>query len=248
MKKMKNAVTLLIIICSLPTNLFSQEKSLVDMNFGTDLASRYVWRGIDYGRSPSIQPYLSFSLKNVEIGSWGAFTTNLPGLQETDIYLSYAPVNFLSFKCTDYFFPDDKLNKNKYFDYANDKTTHLLEMLVSFSAAEFGVPLDISGGTVFYGADKINLYDENDPQNTEQNFSTYFEMVYSTSVNSCPLNAFLGFTTHEGLYGTGFGVVNIGISGTKTFQFENNFGIGLTSSLIVNPQLENIHLVFVVSL
>ena len=34
----------------------------VRFSLGADLASRYIWRGKDYGNSPAIQPNVSFSL------------------------------------------------------------------------------------------------------------------------------------------------------------------------------------------
>ncbi len=36
----------------------------LSLNLGTDIMSRYVWRGTDFGRSPGIQPFLSLFYKN----------------------------------------------------------------------------------------------------------------------------------------------------------------------------------------
>ena len=59
------------------------------ISIGVDLMSRYVWRGTDYGSSPSIQPSLELGLGGFALGVWGAYTTNLPGVQELDLYATY---------------------------------------------------------------------------------------------------------------------------------------------------------------
>jgi len=66
-----------------------EEEKNSPISIGVDLMSRYVWRGTDYGSSPSIQPSLELGLGGFALGVWGAYTTNLPGVQELDLYATY---------------------------------------------------------------------------------------------------------------------------------------------------------------
>ena len=64
------------------------------LNMGADLMSRYVWRGTDYGDSPSIQPYLSLAYKNFEIGCWNSFSATNK-YREIDLYILNNPYRLL---------------------------------------------------------------------------------------------------------------------------------------------------------
>ena len=56
--------------------------------------SRYIWRGTDYGHSPSIQPTLSLTAGGFEIGGWGAIATN-SFFQEIDLVCKVYTEEFL---------------------------------------------------------------------------------------------------------------------------------------------------------
>ena len=228
--------------------LMAQESGgKVELNLGADFMSRYVWRGIDYGRSPSIQPYLSLTTGKFEFGAWGAFTTNGLNIQETDLYVTYSISDALSITVTDYFFPDDALDENNYFDFSNDGTGHLLEVLASYTLPG-NIPVSISGATVFYGADKVNFYPGNDLLNDKLNYSTYLEFRYATSISGKEIETFMGLTTHNGLYGDGFGIVNLGITGSDEVKITEAYSLPISCSLIFNPQKQNVFLVFGISI
>ena len=80
--------------------------------FGADLVSRYVFRGLDYGDSPAIQPAFTFSKKGFSLGAWGsyAFIATPTGI-EADLFTSYEFDFGLSAGITDYYFPDERLTK-----------------------------------------------------------------------------------------------------------------------------------------
>ncbi len=64
---------LFFIIIAAP--IYAQEFSV-----GTDVVSRYIWRGTDLGENtPSIQPTISFSAGGFTTGFWGAWPTANPG-------------------------------------------------------------------------------------------------------------------------------------------------------------------------
>lgn len=209
-------------------------------NVSADIYSRYVWRGLDYGSSPSIQPTLSLSKKNFEIGYWGAIST-LGTYNEVDLYLKYTLKGFY-IVATDYFFPVNSIPATKterYFNYEDKTTGHIFEGIIGWKGSE-KFPLYIFAGTSFYGADKDTSGDNR--------YSTYAEAGYSFKIKDKSLDVFVGFTPTEGLYGNSIGVVNLGLTGTKKIKINSDFELPAKVSLVFNPQTEGINLIFGISL
>jgi hypothetical protein len=223
------------------TGLFANTFSV-----GTDIMSRYIWRGTDFGNSPSIQPTLEYSTGNLSIGTWGAFSTEVDIYQELDLYVSYTMLEMLTIGVTDYFFPSYKTTempiKNNYFNYDADETGHIFEANLAFNCKK--IPLTISANIAFYGGDKLV---ESDGE-TSQAYSTYIEAAYSGKLNDVQWNTFIGFTPTEGLYGNTMGVVNLGLNLSKEVKITETYSLPVNGGLIVNPQAENIFLVFGISL
>ena len=80
----KSIVSKLLLFIIIAAPLYAQELSV-----GSDFVSRYIWRGTDFGNSPSIQPTVAFSTGGLTIGFWGAYATN-DVYQETDFYGGYS--------------------------------------------------------------------------------------------------------------------------------------------------------------
>ena len=206
-----------------------------EVSLGTDVVSRYVWRGTDFGRSPSIQPTLKLNAYGVSLGAWGAFTTsNTTPAQEADLFLSYTTTNsLLTFTVNDYFFPNETVARNHYFNYNENETGHILEGTVALNPSE-KLPFGLLAGYNFYGADKDN--------------SIYLEAYYNTSVKNLPVSIFCGATTDRGIYGTEAGVINLGVKATKEIQVSEAFKLPVYTSVITNPQAGNIFIVLGVTL
>ena len=43
------------------------------VGFGADVVNRYVWRGTDFGNAVSVQPGMSISYGNIEVGAWSSW-------------------------------------------------------------------------------------------------------------------------------------------------------------------------------
>mgnify|MGYP002639652514 CR=1 FL=1 len=245
MKKHNLFTILFLILIVLGGNTIQAQEEAKESPFSVnvDLMSRYVWRGTDFGASPSIQPGLSFNKWGLTVGAWGAYATNLPGVQEADLYLSYNITDMFTLTFTDYFFPDE-INGYKYFNYKEASTGHIFEGSISFNGTE-KFPLSVLLATNFYGADARRLNDDGTTGNIQ--YSTYAELSYAFKY----FEAFMGFnlTTPDadkgeaGFYGDSFGVVNLGVSAAKDIQITEKFSLPLTASLITNPQSEKIYLV-----
>jgi hypothetical protein len=214
------------------TVAFSQEESESPFSVTTDIYSRYLWRGTDFGGSPAIQPGLSYSKGGFTAGAWASYTTNGNQTQECDLYLSYTFLKeMLTVTATDYFFPVDGA-MNKYFNYNDTTTGHIFEMAVAFNGTE-KLPLGILVATNLYGADPRK--DNGDPY-----YSTYIEANYQFK----HVKLFAGFNPIEsGFYGDYLGFCNIGATAKKEIKITDNFSVPVSVSLITNPQKENIFLV-----
>lgn len=238
MKKRSLLAAAVIMLLALTPNMMAQETAKSSLDFGSDVVSRYVWRGTDFGNSPSIQPYLSYSIAGFEIGAWGSFATNGADMQEVDLYASYTFLeDMFSVGVTDYFFPSSGVVMNDYFDYSDSTTGHIYEGNLSFNGTD-RIPLSFAANYNFYGADKDK--------------SWYFELGYNGNCKTVDYNVFIGATTGEGIYLTpgadGFSVVNVGLGLSKDIRITDKWSLPVFGQLITNPQAQNIFFVFGFSL
>ena len=237
---MKNVnATFVIVILLILTN-FSNIYSQSEISLGADLVSRYIWRGADFGNSPSIQPTLAISNSGFEIGVWGAYQlgrdTNSNPADEIDFSIGYSfgigetTFNLLA---TDYYYPN---SGKKFGNFKNDGLgAHIIETSASFSGPE-SLPL--------YFSASVNVYNEVDN-------SAYFEIGYSTSVQNTSLSFFAGATTGGDnlYYGTrNFNFINLGVTAVKDIKITDDFSFPIFGSFILNPNIEIAYFVFGISL
>ncbi len=229
------------------------------INFGADLMSRFIWRGIDFGNSPAIQPNLSFSWKGLNIGAWGsyAFTpytvtvndslVNAGTYSETDLYISYT-YKWFTLMVFDYFTVNG-LNPNegnRYYDFNNASTGHTFEGCFSFDGPE-NFPLQFLAGTLFYGADKDRDSTGVYGAGTHNNYSTYFELAYKINLAKIgvELRPFIGgIPFGSSWYGPYAGVTNLGLTAKKEVPITQQYSLPVQVSLITNPQAQSVFIVF----
>lgn len=208
-----------------------------NFDVGTDFFNRYVWRGTDFGNSPAIQPWASYSNSGFTIGAWGSYATNSNSMQEADLFVSYDIQEVITLTVTDYFFPNGMSAGNNYFEYSEDSTAHVLEGTIAFNGLE-NLPLTFMAAMNFYGADSDN--------------SLYFELGYGGTHKAVDYNVFVGAATgNYYLYGKNdddFGIVNVGLTLAKDIRITDNFSLPVSGSLITNPTAESIFIVFGFSL
>ncbi len=211
--------------------------------------SRYIFRGTDFGNSPAIQPYVSLSISNFELGCWGSIATN-SFYQEVDLYAKYTIKKF-SLMLTDYYIPS--LNGSasapdtRYFIYDDKKTAHTFEGCLMYKGGD-KFPLWLMGCAFVYGNDKRWGYDLKKDTTDQSYYSSYFEAGYTIKIHENSLDLFAGFTPTAGAYGDGAGIVNLGITGYRKIKLTNDFELPLKASLIFNPQISNVYFVLGVTL
>ncbi|MCX6304772.1 MAG: hypothetical protein NT040_07380 [Bacteroidetes bacterium] len=236
--------------------------STAAFSVGADLVSRYLWRGADYGNSPAIQPALAFSVEGFKAGFWGSYglgqyskqindttVANMGHYSEFDFYLSYTWKGF-TVMAYDYFFPNS-LNPNsgnKYFNFKKNTTGHTLEVCLSWAGPE-KFPLQLYAGTLVYGADKDKDSAGVYGMGSGNNFSTYFEAAYQFNIKGFGVKPFVGgIPFGSAWYGPYGGVINTGLTVSKSIVVTRDFSLPVFGSVIANPQAESVFLVFGISL
>ena len=187
------------------------------VGFGADVVNRYVWRGTDFGNAVSIQPGMSISHGNIEVGAWASWAITGGGANENDLYASFSS-GPIGITLTDYYFPG-LTDDDSFFSYSNDDAVHILE--VSASLAPDGMPLSALVAYNFSG----------DPDD-----SFWVEATYDLGeMEGTAVSVTAGFG--NGIYTTDTdpALASVGLSMSKGDYF---------ASYILNPDKESSFLVF----
>jgi uncharacterized protein (TIGR02001 family) len=233
MKRKKLLFILMLLFSASAIKAVEESKTESPFSFGADLVSRYIFRGLDFGSSPAIQPSFAYSIKGFTIGAWGsyAFVATPTGI-EADLYAAYE-FNFgLTIGATDYYFPGEQLKisddgiiaperSGDYFNYADN---HFFEINATQSFKNFYL-------TANYGA--VNMSN-----------AVYFEAGYGFKW----IDVFMGAGNKFYSLSGEFNLVSVGIKGTKEIDLTKKYAISLSSSVILNPNARQIHLVFCLGL
>ena len=260
---MRRAITLsFFVIFLISGQVFCQDslKYKADIQFGADLMSRYLWRGLDVGGGvPAIQPTVKFNVGNpnhqFSLSAWGSYPLSTGVNQEIDLTAAYTCHNMLTFMVCDYFFPGLNTGpKDKYFSYRQDSTGHVFEGCVMFNGTE-KIPFTLMVATNFYGNDARKMKQTGDSVFVEDGlqYSTYIELGYKARIRGIDVNAFIGGTINnpdESRHETGYylndkaGITNLGLKVSKGIPVTDRYSIPVQASLIVNPMQNKVYLVF----
>ena len=211
-----NTLFIAVFALMLPASSFAQSFSI-----GADFMSRYVWRGVDFGESLSIQPALEFSTDNFAIGSWASYSVSADGAgaNEHDLYMGFT-FGGVYFGITDYYFPGPGTLPFSNFDGDGDGA-HWIELNASVGGTD-DFPLSISG----------NIFVHNDTQN-----SIYLEIGYPFSVEDVDLGVSVGIVPQESaFYGTNaFGITVLGLSASREIPITDAFALPISVMYAINP-------------
>lgn len=190
------------------------------LNTEITLATRNVWRGLDYGSSPSIQGNLAFTKKYFEVGAFG--TTTLNGRKEgygtwLELYAT-AKYKRFSFTLDDYFFFNASDSLNTYFDWNQGSTQHFIESRIKWDSDK----LDLTAGYALY---KNRL---------DKTTGVYLEAEYSPYKNLSFVVGGLTSASWLSFYDQG-GITTLGVIGKRELKFGSGFTANLKTSLLFNP-------------
>ena len=198
------------------------------VGFGADVVNRYVWRGTDFGNAVSVQPGMSISHGNVEVGAWSSWAISGGGANENDLYASFSS-GPIGITLTDYYFPG-LTEDDMFFSYNNysaeeleedeeKSNPHILE--ISASLAPDDVPLSALVAYNFFGDADDSFWAE----------ATYDLGEMEETAVSVTVGFGNGFYTTD----TDPALVSVGLNLGKGDYF---------ASYILNPDKESSFLVF----
>ncbi len=199
---------------------------------GADLVSRYVFRGVDFGDAPAIQPTVEFAAGNFAIGAWGSYSlssnasTGWASMNEADLYASYSFDFGLSLGLTDYYYPGSKWG-----EFGDKISSHALELNLGFETGDLSL------------AANYMLNNSVDGAGAEDGIM-YFEAGYAFKNVDVFVGAGDGWHSDD----TEFAVVNVGLGTSKEIKFSETFSLPVFGQVILNPNTEQLHLVVGISL
>ena len=189
-RKMLLMLTIMLVTMATSVSLNGGEFSL-----GADVYNRYVWRGMDFGNAPVIQPYLAYSTGNLELGAWSSWPLTDQGFNENDLYVSYTYNNF-NITVFDYFYPGYTGNDN--IDDFSDNGAHIIETSARYTYSDLSLMAAVN----------VLGFDTNNSKYIELNYLFYDRKGISASV-------FAGGGDFMYSLDDGFAVTNIGINLAK---------------------------------
>lgn len=242
---MKMKFISIVVLILIAASGFAQESKPghSEISIGADFASMYLWRGLEQGTGPAIQPWGEFSHKGFTLGAWGSY--ELKGeFKEVDLYAKYNYKDF-SLLFIDLFLPDYEGLDPDYFNFNNETTGHISELGLSFNGSE-KIPFSVYGGVILYGVP----IDHQPDDTTASNYSSYFEVNFLGKLNDYSYNVFAGFTpTASNLYETEkFSFINLGLSAKKAIKITSEFEIPIKLILATNPTSKKIFMSLIISI
>lgn len=224
----------IIIILISQTVYANKTDDLLNTNIQVDFRSMHTWRGFAASYSPTIEPSFDISNDNYKTGIW--FAQSLDGnYSELDLFFTYTYRSF-SLTLYDYYCPPSIQASNEITNYEKTSTNHTIELNLSFNGNK-NIPLKILLATMIYG-------DDLNPETNQNYYSTYVQLAYSTEINKNAINLFLGMNTFNGYYGENVGVVNAGLTASRSLNVYKSFVIPVQASLITNPLSNSLFLSF----
>ena len=223
---MKKILAVLLSVVSL-TTVGAQDK--VEATLGVDLVNQYIWRGQDLG-DVSLQPTLGISWKGLSLSTWGSVgISDFSDDKELDLTLEYTYKGF-SVGITDYWF-----STGSYFQYKNDKTTHIWEAGIGY---DFGF-LSLQWYTNFAGNDGLN-------NDSKRAYSSYFELSAPFRFGGLDWTATMGVVpwATTSYNANGFCVTNVSLRATKDFVIKDKYHLPVFAGLTANPRNEELYLRF----
>ena len=196
-----------------------------ETQIGTDLVSRYIWRGQELGQV-SIQPTLGISAWGLSLSAWGSVGLSNPtDTKELDLTLAYGIGGF-NIGVTDYWFNTGLDPLNRYFKYEAGATNHVFEANIGY---DFGFA-SLQWYTNFAGNDLVQ-------SSGQFAYSSYAEVSVPFSLGGAEWSAAAGVVPFAtAFYGTkGFALTNLSLKAEKDIRITDTFSIPLFAQVVVNP-------------
>lgn len=225
------------------------EQPRVGVSMAVDFTSRFIYRGLDLGDSPQIQPRISLHAGGLELSLWASHPIspaaddedNNPRRNVPEIYrevLLWARYDLDLGRATLSPYVQNHYNPNAgaLFDFdGGGEGAHVLQAQLFLVGDADWIPLDVMAGWAFY----------NDPHH-----SVYLEGGYRFQASGLAMRAFAGGTPAASPFnGTDEAALTVlGLSARRTIVVTPAFSLPIAVSFVVNPYTEKPFAAFSVSL
>lgn len=195
------------------TPLCAQERGNWSMTVGTDVASHYLWRGMELG-GPSIQPSAYFDYEKgdwaVCLGWWGTMTVFGDSYNEHDFFVEASWKN-LTLSLTDYGY-------DQYF--GPWKEWHDLDLGLSYTLSE-NIPVTFSWSSIL----------------NQPGIPSYLEASYDFSLSVVDFTVAAGMLPFTSDYygNEGFSICNLNLTAGHEFEFEHGGSLPVSAQVMYNP-------------
>lgn len=227
---------LLIFTSIQPEKAISQELTITP---GVDITSRFIYRGLDLGSSPQIQPSIAFGYGDFNFVLWGshplALTPDGDGYKEVKFWMNYT-FDLGDFTLTPQIENHFDANADL-FDFDEDTGAHVFQ--ASLRAAGKGdVAPDLLLGYTFYGPAENTIY---------------VEAGVGFSVGDVGLRAFASgqYSDPGGFVDLGYDgdfVFNgLGLSASRHLRISNDISVPMGVLFALNPKTERAFMAFSIS-
>lgn len=238
---MMTAAALLVLLTSLamaPQALKAQE---ISVEPSATLTSRFIYRGLDLGSSPQIQPSISMRSGAFNLTLWGshplAVTPDGDEYKEVKFWMNYtfdAGNLTVTPQLENHFDANSDL-----FDFDDATTTHVLQASVNV-AGKGDVAPNVLLGYAFWGNEGLEP-------------TLYIETGVGFDAGDVSLRPFLstqyseegGFVDLD--YGGNFVMSQLGISASRTLEVSETLSVPMSVLVAVNPKTERAFTAFSIS-
>lgn len=224
------ALCCLLCIASMSFAAEEQGKKSINVSWAAQLSTQYIWRGLEFGKGPTIFPQFSLSTGNFSTSLYGAYTTDGKH-REVDICLAYTFPN-LTLGLNDYYFVSPAGEYDHYFDY---KDKHYIELYASYRLPQ--APLWLTLSSYIYGADK---------HDGRQAYSSYAELGYNLALDKqSSLSFHIGGSLNRGFYtsyNSDFAISTIGLEYSRVLHL-GGYSLPISLMYSINPYKEKSYIV-----
>lgn len=216
----------------------------VTLSTSVTLTSRFIYRGIDLGEAPQVQPVLALGVGDFEVAAFSSHPLArpldatvdgpaAPNYREVLFWMLYR-IRTEAGTFTPYLQNHYNPNAGRLFDFDNDTGAHHLQAQLFYNGpASF--PVDLLVGYVFYGPNRESVY-------LEGGYTfAYQGLTVRPFISGTPGNSPFNGTTEAA-------VTQLGISATRAIPITDRFALPVRASFIFNPYTENAFAVVAVTL
>lgn len=207
----------------------------VTLDASVTLTSRFIYRGIDLGEAPQVQPVLALGVGNFEVAAFSSHPIAQPADSSPDAALgpNYREVLFWMLyrietavgTFTPYVQNHYNPNAGRLFDFDNDTGAHHLQAQFFYNGLET-FPVDLLIGYVFYGPARE---------------SVYLEGGYTFEYQGLGVRPFISGTPGSSPFnGTdSAAITQLGITASRAIPITDRFALPISATFVFNPYTEN---------